>query len=491
MSEIDISKEFNNYNIRNLQHWSPLNNIINDNENNNIQIKNIIKRLGHNIFEIKTIKDEVKTIFIKYSGILDYTKYLVGKYSFDNSVLILPNKNNTKVCCKKKDNPYNSAYIDGFFSYLSNKLLKDKKLINGILYYGSFLANQSDYQVNILDDLDYLSNSRIFLKNIDKYFKLDTKLNELLIDKKPRIKIIEDNIELNDIINITEIEECSKSKVINDIYNEKDSDISESENDSDNDDLESITSSEMEEPMHAYINNYPINMICLENLDETLDAYLNMNNIEIKEWKAIFMQIIMTLLVYQNTYEFTHNDLHTNNVMYISTTMPYLYYEYKQKYYKVPTFGKIWKIIDFGRSIYTYNSIRFASDSFFQNEDAYSQYNCEPFFNPKKKKIEPNYSFDLCRLACSLYDYHIDDDNNLEEYNEIQKIIYEWCLDDNNKNILYKKTGEERYPEFKLYKMIARLVHKHTPEAQLNRPIFKEFLTNKKKIKNNDIINCN
>ena len=39
--------------------------------------------------------------------------------------------------------------------------------------------------------------------------------------------------------------------------------------------------------------------------------------------------------------------------------------------------------------------------------------------------------------------------------------------------------------------MIARLVHKHTPEAQLNRPIFKEFLTNKKKIKNNDIINCN
>ena len=32
------------------------------------------------------------------------------------------------------------------------------------------------------------------------------------------------------------------------------------------------------------------------------------------------------------------------------------------------------------------------------------------------------------------------------------------------KNILYKKNGDERYPDFKLYKMIARTVHNHTPE---------------------------
>ena len=37
-------------------------------------------------------------------------------------------------------------------------------------------------------------------------------------------------------------------------------------------------------------------------------------------------------------------------------------------------------------------------------------------------------------------------------------------FDDNGKNILYKKNGEERYPNFKLYKMIARIVHNHTPE---------------------------
>jgi hypothetical protein len=59
-------------------------------------------------------------------------------------------------------------------------------------------------------------------------------------------------------------------------------------------------------------------------------------------------------------------------------------------------------------------------------------------------------------------------------------------LDDNDKNILYKRTGEERYPNFKLYKMIARTVHKHTPQEQLEFPIFKQFLC--KKVDNNENI---
>jgi hypothetical protein len=43
-------------------------------------------------------------------------------------------------------------------------------------------------------------------------------------------------------------------------------------------------------------------------------------------------------------------------------------------------------------------------------------------------------------------------------------------LDDKGKNILYTSDGEERYPNFKLYKMIARTVHNHTPENQLEYP---------------------
>ena len=70
--------------------------------------------------------------------------------------------------------------------------------------------------------------------------------------------------------------------------------------------------------------------------------------------------------------------------MFINTDKQFLYYHYNKQYYKVPTYGKIWKIIDFGRSIYTINDTILTSDSFFQDEDAYSQYNFGSFYNPKK-----------------------------------------------------------------------------------------------------------
>ena len=51
--------------------------------------------------------------------------------------------------------------------------------------------------------------------------------------------------------------------------------------------------------------------------------------------------------------------------------------------------------------------------------------------------------------------------------NPIHKIIINWCNDDDNRDILYKNNGEERYPDFKLYKMISRKVHNHKPIDEL------------------------
>ena len=43
------------------------------------------------------------------------------------------------------------------------------------------------------------------------------------------------------------------------------------------------------------------------------------------------LQIIMTLITYQKVFDLTHNDLHTNNIMYNKTDKKYLYYQTKQK----------------------------------------------------------------------------------------------------------------------------------------------------------------
>lgn len=85
----------------------------------------------------------------------------------------------------------------------------------------------------------------------------------------------------------------------------------------------------------------------------------------------------------------------------------------------------------------------------------------------------------MCRLACSIFDFIIDDFDEIKNLNKItdpvKKLILEWCVDDKGLNMLYKTNGIERYPEFKLYKMIARCVHNHTPQAQLERPEFKKY----------------
>ena len=227
---------------------------------------------------------------------------------------------------------------------------------------------------------------------------------------------------------------------------------------------------------YAYIKNFPVHCIALQKCDGTLDSLFSKNALGKEEGTSALMQIIMTLLCYQTAFQFTHNDLHTNNIMYVNTTEPFLYYTYNRKMYKVPTYGKIFKIIDFGRAIYNYNGRRLCSDSFAPMGDAASQYNCEPYMDVSKPRLDPNYSFDLCRLGCSLYDFVIDDDDNPKFYDDLQQLIHEWCLDDNKKNILYKQNGEERYPNFKLYKMIARTVHNHTPEHQLSRNIFKQYI---------------
>ena len=229
----------------------------------------------------------------------------------------------------------------------------------------------------------------------------------------------------------------------------------------------------------------------MEKCEDTLDSLILDNDLKEIEWFSALMQIIMTLLTYQKVFSFTHNDLHTNNIMYSNTSQKYIYYCFKNNYYRVPTFGKIFKIIDFGRGIYKYDGNIMCSDSFSFGGDAATQYNTEPYYNNKKPRLEPNYSFDLCRLACSIFDYVVDDMDSIKEIDKcdaITRIIVEWCLDDNGLNVLYKNNGADRYPDFKLYKMIARCVHNHTPQAQLQRKEFHSFTFPKKNIPENEKI---
>ena len=252
----------------------------------------------------------------------------------------------------------------------------------------------------------------------------------------------------------------------------------------------SSSSTSSEESIIVSINEFPVQIISLEKLNATLDRYMCSNKISVEEWKSILFQIIVSLYVYQKLFDFTHNDLHTNNIMYYETEETHIAYKIEGIIYKVPTFGKIYKIIDFGRSIYRFKNNLHCSDSFKKNEDAATQYNFPPFYNDSKPLIKPNYSFDLCRLGCSLFDNFFDSVDDIEEEtNPIALKVAEWCTDDKGRSVLYKKNNKERYPGFKLYKMIARTVHKHTPSQQFKDNFFSCFVNEERNINVKNMMN--
>ena len=193
------------------------------------------------------------------------------------------------------------------------------------------------------------------------------------------------------------------------------------------------------------------------------------------------------LITYQKAYDLTHNDLHTNNIVYTRTQEQFLFYEFNGKVYRIPTHGYVLKIIDFGRAVYKFNGQTLMSDSYQRDGDAYSMYNCEPYYNTTKPVLLPNPSFDLCRLGCALFDLIMDHEqdqgkDDADVRPEIMQIMLDWCLDDKQRNVLYKSDGDERYPDFKLYKMIARTVHNHTPQAVLAKPYFDKYVLKGKKL---------
>jgi hypothetical protein len=300
----------------------------------------------------------------------------------------------------------------------------------------------------------------------------------------------ENGLEQNDEQNEKQSEETPDLKEADELE-EDDTQWEDEESESEDEESETDDDSfEEEEVINATIPQFPVQVICMEYCENTFDDLILSNDLKEEEWFSAFMQIIMILITYQKTFSFTHNDLHSNNVMYNYTDKKFLYYCYKKQIYKVPTFGRIYKIIDFGRSIYKYNGKLFCSDSFQIGNDAATQYNTEPYFNEKKPRLEPNFSFDLCRLACSIFDYVVEDMSDVKDLSKcdpVQRLIVEWCLDDNGINMLYKNNGQDRYPDFKLYKMIARCVHNHTPQAQLERPEFKAYANFKGTVPN-DII---
>ena len=320
-----------------------------------------------------------------------------------------------------------------------------------------------------------------------------------------------DNIE-EEAENVKDIFEINK-KITNSV-SLKDSDSgSDSKSESnttiadDSDEYESVTNStesvELDIDICIEIPNMPVILIYQEAQDGVMDDLLDEEEIDGHEcgsqgwearWIAWLFQVIAALTFLQQTICFTHNDLHSNNIVWRATDIKFLYYKAKDgTIWRVPTFGKIFSIIDFGRSIFRLGKHLWVSDDHWPDQEAGDQYNFGPFFDHSKPKHSPNPSFDLSRLAISLIDGLFDemperkkgkgisimsqegDWKVFETKSPLYNLLWGWTVNKDGATVYEDKDGNEKYDGFDLYIRIAQDVNSAIPKDQVHKPIFQQY----------------
>ncbi len=255
----------------------------------------------------------------------------------------------------------------------------------------------------------------------------------------------------------------------------------------------------------AVLPNFPVQVTLIERgegtMDELMDAEFDSSggapDME-PRWTAWIFQVIAGLTVAQSAYDFVHNDLHAGNVLWTTTDEPYLYYHIRgasggDRYYRVPTYGRIMKIIDFGRATFRPPTASkkkqvWISDAYAPAADAGGQYNCAPYYQQGEPRVLPNKSFDLCRLAVALFDTlwphppaaaqparvltEEPGRTQHETVSPLWNLLWMWLTDIHGRNININPDGSERYPNFNLYCAIARNAKNAVPSRQVTLPLF-------------------
>ena len=465
--------------------------------------------------------------FIKISPLVEPLRYLEGEFiSSSSSTTILPNEQVIRTMTKLNSNN-NSSYIESSFLYYASKLVEAGKCPTFPYFYGAYNGVKKVYYHDISEDYDGICNKAWYCSKLGKDFELieiddasddsiiSNDLEESVernIDGIDGIDEIEDididdkgqvqkTLDISEFVDSEEEFECQRNaenaetaedaedaetaedaedaetaetaEDAEDAETAKDAeDIEDAEDTEDAEDASEISDLFEEDIIKkksgviqfAKLPNYPVQLSIMEYMRDTLDQLLDDGyNMSETEWLAILFQISFGLSVAQKAYKFCHNDLHSSNVMFQSTKEKYLYMFINNAYYRIPTFNKIVKIIDFARATFKHNEITFFSDVFDSGGDAEAQYK---FPNYKSSKYHtttaPNPSFDLVRFSATI-------EERLVGCDKVLKLINKWMTDDNGDNV------RNYDDDFSLYIRIAKDCHNAVPKEVLKDSTFRTF----------------
>ena len=467
--------------------------------------------------------------FMKITHLLDPITWIRGKYGIEQEEgngFFLPGVELPFKVSQKLEDPMNQAYVEAIATYCLSKLREADVSPHFHYFYGAYRGVADTYSYNISDVFSTYRQCRWFWNNQEQgVFELetdvtDTEVQEAIFEPPSELhsevnseasedtEDLEEEILANDKQQDVELQSLHSTSMSEVKYNsgsdsehdEEDEDEEEDGEDNE-DDLEAIN-------VFANIKNFPVMLMFTEPSEGTMDDLLagcEEGSPGDKQWEAMWtawiFQILAALSVLQSFFGFTHNDLHTNNIVWAKTDQKYFFYTNRDgTVWRVPTFGRVFRLIDFGRSIFSINEKLFFSDDFKEGNDAAEQFNFGPLksSDPDEPEAYPNPSFDLCRLAVSLFENlfpmkpgerkggsilsHEPGLKVKETTSDLYNLLWSWMIDDDGRNVLMEPSGRERYPDFDLYKVITQKISDAVPKEQILRPIFDRFRVGKKNV---------
>lgn len=391
----------------------------------------------------------------------------------------------------------------GYVGALASILLSETGCPHFPRVYGVYTGLATEHVIDVSDDYEDLSEKSWFLDNLGKTFELKFRTPEQqevfthtrtarrgLLLSEEEIELHVEEEEADHVSNpasrregdlqsygssvatsVTEDEQPEEDENVFEILSCQCEEDEEGEEQDDDDDGEPFA--------WATFRNVPVITTVMEVCEGTFYDLLEQYPTDVAKHVAWIGQIVMALWYAQRKFHLIHNDLHGNNVMWVRTTQEYLYYKYvpvnknKPIYYRIPTYGYIMKIIDFDRATYSVRlsgmkKARFFMSSHFDvDEEAAGQYNCEPFYDASHPPIYPNTSFDLTRLATSLY-WDMFQEGSASQH-PLEKLFRQWMTQEDDTSVMFRRDAKEenhdRYHGFDLYKAIARYCRRAVPDA--------------------------
>lgn len=465
-------------------------------------------------------------IFVKSIHLLNPINMIRNEYVVPPHALIPQSKTlSWKSTLLKIHTPNNQAYVDAIANYVLGCFRDEDLTPHCIRYYGTKTAIAKRYRYNISDEYETYSQTKWFWRGIKQYnVNIEAYLDDVNLRESnkemydmfflPPENLDDDSDDDNSMqeLDISELDMVTDDVDANSLHTYEPDEMSDSgkdeENEGDNEnnsegDTEEDEEDEEDEPnIYLDIPDMPVILVYQEAQEGTMDDLLELEEINgikhgTSEWENMWIawiwQIISVLTLLQSTISFTHNDLHTNNIVWRHTDKEFLYYKAKDgSVWKVPTYGCIFSIIDFGRAIFKLGDEYIISDDHYPENEAGGQYNFGPFYDATQPKAMPSYSFDLARLAISILDGLYDETPSkkkgkcsiLSQNGSIKKwetvsplynLLWSWTVDDLGKSLFEDEFGEEVYDDFELYIRIARDISSAIPKDQIRKSIFQTF----------------